>query len=172
MLCIFKGPTPINLIAGDIQAAVEAQIAPCEHGPTVQERQDGCYDFQTRPETLAEINARLAAENGVGAPVIADMLARNVAGLNSTPQPVKIGETRRAGPRRVRVSPDIVKADGSPVTLADFPDNFSFGNGVTCNSQVTLKDGSLHVLSWVVFPDAQEAAVEGNYETLRQLVEG
>lgn len=171
MLYIFQGPTPANLIAGDVQTAVEGQVAACEHSPTVQERQDGCYDFQTRPETLDELHARLADENNVGVLIIQDMLARNV-GLDPTPQQVVIGETRRPGTRKVRISPKLVKDDGSPVRLADFPDNWSFGNGVTCNVTVRLRDGSARVLSWVAFPDADEAVVTASYDALRQLVEG
>lgn len=171
MLCIFQGPTPVNLIAGDVQTAVQAQVVACEHSPAVQERQDGCYDLQTRPETLDELHARLARENNVGVLVIQDMLARSV-GLDPTLQQVVNGETRRPGTRKVLISPNLVKDDGSPVQLADFPDNFSFGNGVTTNSWVTLRDGSMRVLSWVVFPDASEASVRANEAALRQLVEG
>lgn len=172
MICIFQGPTPMNLIASDVQTAIQEQVVACEHSPDVQERQDGCYDFQTRPETLDELHARLARENNVGVPVIQDMIARNVGGLDPTPQQVVTGETLRPGTREVLLSPNLVKDDGSPVQLADFPDNFSFGNGVTTNSWVTLRDGSVRVLSWVVFPDASEASVRANEAALRQLVEG
>lgn len=172
MLCVFQGPTPLNLSTGDVQKAIEAQIAPCPAGPVVQERKEGCYDFQFRPETLDETHARLVRENNVGAPVIADMLARNVPGLDSAPQQVVIGERRRPGARKVRISPNLVKDDGSPVRLVDFPDGFSFGNSVTTNSEVRFQDGSVRVISWVVFPDAEEATVIARYDALRQLVEG
>ena len=172
MLCIFQGPTPMDLIAGDVQRATEAQVAACEHSHTVQERKEGCFDLRTRPETPNELHARLAEDNGVGPSVVADLLARGVGGFDPSLRPVITGETRRGGTRKVRISPNLVKDDGSPVRLADFPDKFAFGNGVTTNSTVRLRDGSVRVLSWVVFPDAAEAVVTAGYDALRQLVEG
>lgn len=35
-----------------------------------------------------------------------------------------------------------------------------------------FRGGSVRVLSWVAFPDADEAAVTASYDALRQLVEG
>ena len=172
MLCVFQGPTPMNLIAGDVQSAVDAQVVACDRSPAVQERREGCFDFQMRPETLDEIHARLAFENGISVPMVAHFLSQNVGGFDPTLKQVVVRETRRPGPRKVRISPNLVKDDGSPVRLADFPDNWSFGNGVTCNVTVRLRDGSLRVISIVVFPDADEAAVLANYAALQQLLEG
>ncbi|MFQ5852817.1 MAG: hypothetical protein ACE5JU_19840 [Candidatus Binatia bacterium] len=166
MLCIFKGPTPTNPAAGDVQSAVEAQVAPCEHANTVQERQDGCFDIQTRLETADEMYTRLMRQEGIGE------RATKVLFPNEQPsERVRTGETRRAS-QTVEISPALVKDDGSPVTLADFPDGWSFGNGVTCNAWVRLQDGSLHCMSWAVFPDADQATIKAKLPKLWQLMEG
>ena len=57
------------------------------------------------------------------------------------------------------------------LTLDNFPDGFSFGNGVGCNALVPMKDGTLHVLSWVVFPPSQAVAVRARYASLLSLME-
>ena len=171
MLCIFNGPTPLNLTAGDIQTAIHAQVAPCEHAPSVQHRRDGCYDLQFRQETLDETHIRLSEENTVGVPVIQDMLTRNVAGFDATPKQVVIGATRRSGTHSVFISPNLVKDDNSAVTLADFPDGFDFGNGVTCNSPIRLRDGSMRIVSWASFPASSEEAATARRATLQQLIE-
>ena len=172
MLYIFRGPTPLNLIAGDIQTAIHAQVAPCEHAPSVQHRQDGCYDLQFREETLTEIHNRLSKENGISVAVVQDMLTRDVAGFDATPKQVVTGETRRSGTHSVFISPNLVKDDGTQVTLADFPDGFGFGNGVTCNTPITFRDGSVRIVSWASFPASSEAAAAARRATLQQLVEG
>jgi hypothetical protein len=173
MICIFLGPTPANLEAGDVQTAIHSQVAPCEHSPEIQERQDGCFRLERRPETLDEIHQRIGQEIKTAPQVVADLLARNVGGLDATPQMVTTGrETKVAGTRKVVVSPDLLKDNGKPVRLADFPEGFSFGNGVTTNSMVRLRDGSVRVISWAAFPDASEATVTAKADTLRQLVEG
>lgn len=169
MLCIFKGRPKVggvNLDAGDIQVAVEAQVAGCEHDPTIQERQDGCYDFQARVETKNEMFARLASEQNVG-----ERVARAVFAAEAPSQQVITGEARRSS-RIVIVSDALLKDDGNPVTLADFPDGWSFGNGITCNSIVRLRNGTLSNMSWVVFPDATESIVRSRLTNLRQLMEG
>ena len=172
MICIFAGSGP-NIDVGVIQAAVEAQVASCEHDPEVQERQDGYFNLQRRAETIDEVNSRLASENRVGVAAIEDMRARGVGGLDTTPRQVLTGvETRRAAAQQLMVSSNLVKDDSTSVTLADFPDGWSFGNGVTCNSDVTFKDGTRRIVSWVVFPDAAELTVRSAEALLRQLMEG
>lgn len=153
MLCIFKGPTPSNLIAGDVQKAVEGQVCACEHDPTVQERQDVCYRLQLVTERPAGKKIRL------GDGTIGEILEEEVTRV--------AGKKRMSGTRKVLFSSAL-----SGLTLADFPKSFSFGNGVTCNSMVTLRDGTIRCLSWAVFPDTQEATVNTKFETLRQLMEG
>lgn len=69
----------------------------------------------------------------------------------------------------VWISPNLKKADGSPVTLQDFPDGFSFGNGVTCNATVALKDGSILILSWLLTP---ADLIPGKLTAVQQIMEG
>jgi hypothetical protein len=83
-----------------------------------------------------------------------------------------VGAAKIAGTQPVYISPSALKQDGSAITLADFPDNWSFGNGVSCNTQVTLQDGTIKILSWVVFPDAQEDVVRSREAALKDLFEG
>lgn len=176
MLCIFRGPTPLNMTAGKIQSDISIQIGKAEHSTTFQERQDGPYDLEDRLETLDEVKVRLSSENRVGVAVIEDMLTRGIGNLDIAPQQVLTGaETKRPGLRKLMLSPNLKKANGGPITIIDFPDDFQFGNGVTCNSTVTLKDGSSHLFSWCILSPATAALVEGDslkYDALRQLMEG
>ena len=165
MICIFRGPPPANLTAQDIQQGIESQVALCQHDHTLQERQDVCCRATERLETSDEMYVRQSIEEGV-----TERVYRQLFPGEQPSRMVKTGETREQ--QVVRISPDVVKLDGSPVTLADFPPGFAFGNGVTSNTAVPLRNGDIIVMSWVVFDNAQEANVNASYAALRQLVEG
>lgn len=153
MICIFSGPTPNNLIAGDVQKAVEAQVSLCEHDPTLQERKKGLYRLEMRTERPPGKKLRLP-DGG-----IAETIEDEVTAV--------VGRTRvTQSPRKVRFSPMVTN-----ISLTDFPENWSFGNGVTCNVMVPMRDGTVRCLSWAVFPDASESTVNGKFDTLRQLME-
>jgi hypothetical protein len=176
MLLIFQGPSPMNLIAGDLQAAIHAQIGECEHSSTVQERSDGCYALEDRLETLDEVHTRLAEENNVGVIVIQDMLARGVLGLQGQPKRILTGKvTKRSGPRQIFVSPSLKTKSGRSITIADFHKPYRFGNGVTANYRAILQDGTSLFISWCVLdgPTSVAFLADPNKQTLlRQLMEG
>lgn len=73
--------------------------------------------------------------------------------------------------REVVISPSCLKSDGTPITISDFPDNWSFGNGITVAATVPIAGSEPCVLSWAIFPDGNAAAVRAQYESLRQLME-
>lgn len=83
----------------------------------------------------------------------------------------KSGEVRDNTASEVMFSPRARKVDGSPLTIDDFPEDFQFGNGVTCGRTLKLKDGSMVTISWVVFPTLSRPGVMARFTTLRQLME-
>ena len=74
---------------------------------------------------------------------------------------------RLQSPRELAISPRLVG-----LTLDDFPAEWSFGNGVTLNARVHLKDGEAHRLSWVVFDDLDAPFIRANFLDLCEVVEG
>lgn len=82
-----------------------------------------------------------------------------------------VAEALDLKPQEVMISPACVKSDGASITIDDFPDNWSFGNGVTVGATVSIAGSEPCVLSWAIFPDANAAAVRAKYATLRQLME-
>jgi len=74
-------------------------------------------------------------------------------------------EVRVLTSRRTRFSTNL-----AGVTLANFPAGWSFGNGITIGVMVPLDTGP-RLLSWAVFPDASEAAVNTNFAALQALME-
>lgn len=158
MLCIFKGKKRIRdkkgkvltegRIAGDIQNDIHAQFGQCEHSNTIQHRKEGCFILVCHKETITEAKKRIRDEHKINhlpfdpATVVESDLQKSV-----------VGEALSRVPHQIHISPSIKKDDGSSVTIEDFPDEFSFGNGVTANSSVTLKDGSKMCLTWCVLPE-------------------
>ena len=69
------------------------------------------------------------------------------------------------------ISPSCTKSDRTPITIDDFPDNWSFGNGVSVAVLVPGVTIGEERLSWAIFPDANAAAVRANYDTLRLIME-
>ena len=58
------------------------------------------------------------------------------------------------------------------ITLDDFPDGHSFGNGITLNATVPLKDISQARISWVIFDDADAPFIRSHFAALCEVVEG
>lgn len=163
MICIFLANPTLGLDAGEVQAAVEAQLAPLEHGP-VEERPDGRFDIQLRIENEEEMLRRLAAERGTSLEV-----ARAVFSDEQPSELVKVGESRVAGPRQVYISESL---DG--VTLDNFLPGRSFGNGVTLCGHVALNVGGVkftRIISWCIFPNGT-TLTQDQRQTLRRLFEG
>ena len=176
MLCIFSGPTrtvkqipgqkPVRLIAGDCQKNIHTNVGDCEHSPAIQERKEGCFKFNLVKETLAQARKRIKGEHRK------KHLPFDPATVTDADCETKtVGETKLPA-RSVFISPALRKDDGSKVTIDDFPDSHSFGNGVTCNSTVRLKDGSKRIVSGCVFPENMEWTVRTKYNTLRKIFEG
>jgi hypothetical protein len=68
----------------------------------------------------------------------------------------------------VVISPSLIEAG---LTMLDFPDGFSFGNGVSCNSEVPMKGGAVFNLSWTVFPLSEGDHIHSTYDTLLEIME-
>jgi hypothetical protein len=78
----------------------------------------------------------------------------------------KIGESRLPSGGDVRFSPAL-----EGLSLADFPEGATFGNGVSCGA--SFGDGSI-TISFVVLSGPAALAVEADpakYEALRQIME-
>jgi len=176
MLCVFLGPTktvkqipgqkPVRLSAGECQKNVHTRVGECEHDPRIQERKEGCFKLNLVKETLAQARKRIS-EDHRRKHLLCDLESVTDVDCKTT----KVGETKLPV-RNVFISPALRKDDGSRVTIGDFRDNWSFGNGVTCNSTVTLKDKSKRIVSWCVFPENMGWQVRIKYNTLRKIFEG
>lgn len=171
MLVIFNGKTPDGLDAGIVQRAVEKDICACEHG-MIQEAKECCYEVKTRLETKAEVITRLATEQNAGEAIITDILTRIPKSFDIKPQRVTIGREKMDIPdRKILISPKLKLTNGAQVGIDDFPDGHDFGNGVSVNTSVRLSDGNIHYMSWMVFPDHDEALVKSSFNKLRVLIE-
>ena len=158
--------------AGECQRAIEATLAPCEHGPTVRHTQQGArvgtlqqkMVLRRRADRSPVAAADEIGARGLGRPTFDALYIEETETqvVNELPDPTY---------DEVLVSPSLVKKDGTQATLADFPDGFSFGNGVTTGSTVRLKDGTEYILSWVVIPPAQGPAVRARFADLRAMME-
>lgn len=184
MLCIFSGPTKtiepavvvngvtvkkvVRRIAGECQSEIESQVCKCEHSPAICERKEGCFELNLKKETIKEATERIRLEHQRKH---LPFDANSVIELDC--QTSTVGEKciAKTPDRIVLVSPALKKDNGMPVTINDFPDSFSFGNGVTCNSTVTFKDGSKRIISWCAFPDNMEWTVRAGYNKLRKIFE-
>jgi len=82
-----------------------------------------------------------------------------------------VGEAQDVTPREVMISPACLKSDGLAITINDFPDGWTFGNEMTVEVTVPIKNSAPCVLSWAVFPDSRVAAVQAAYEDLRAIME-
>jgi len=176
MLCIFKTPldphpdVPGKLIArrsaGDCQAACHTEIAICEHDPTVQHRKEGRY--------LLNLDRHLVFLGQPLTPVQAAALQRNpdLTLFDEVSEQVEVvSSDLDIIQREVIISPSCVKSDGTPITIDDFPDNWSFGNGVTVAGAVAIRGSRPCILSWVVFPDLSAPAVRASYNRLLEIME-
>ncbi len=71
----------------------------------------------------------------------------------------------------VTFSDSCIKPDGTTITLDDFPDDFSFGNGITVASSVPIKGAGMMVLSWVCFNDTEKTIVKEKKIQLQNIME-
>jgi len=195
MLCIFKTPlvtaldtegNPVSrfgalkmrakLAAGDVQLGIESAIGQCAHARDIQFRQNGAKRLTLQDTVVVR---RRADRSPAGATEVADAKKQPLpffsALYSEETESIVVGEAVEAPLNRVKVSPSLVKPDASPVMLADFPDNFAFGNGTTVGVTVPLKGFSQPVtLSWCLLESNVADAVLADpdrYETLRRLME-
>lgn len=141
-------------IAGELQTLIEG-IAPCEHGGLEQLRAEGHFRHQTRPETEDEMYARYAGGQGVGEDIVRALVS---GGFLTAPQPQQVytSEIRVTDPAQIEI---ITTSALGGLSLSDFPESFSFGNGVTTGNTIKLRDGGLQTIGWIVFPDSVAATV-------------
>ena len=159
MLCIFKGKETerndkgtivvkgrhAGEIRDDIIAHVQLPNPETDRG--VQCRKEGLGRLTYKQETSAEAIKRIGDEHTLKH-LPFDPTTVTAQDLQETVDSERIDPA----PMDVFISPNLKKADGSPVTLADFPDGFRFGNGTTANVLVPFKDLSAMYLTWCVFP--------------------
>jgi len=159
MLCIFEGKETIRddkgkiiakgRYAGEIRDDIiaHAQLPNPQYGSEIQHKKEGLNRLTLKKETLAEAKKRIGDEHATQH-LPFDPTTVTAQDLQET----IVSESIEQSPREVYISPSLKKKDGSPVTIGDFPDNFSFGNGTTANVKVPLKDGTELFLSWCVLP--------------------
>lgn len=176
MLCIFKTPlVPHPDTPGKLQARVDAgacqelchsQVAICEHDPAVRHQKEGRYLLAL--ETKRYLRGQpITAEQDAALAANPDLLL-----FNDIEERVEVvGQALDVTPREVIVSPACVKSNGKKITIKDFPDNWSFGNGVTVGVSVPIKSSEPCVLSWAVFPDPSIPAVQASYDALKAIME-
>ncbi|MCH8989852.1 MAG: hypothetical protein IIA92_13735 [Chloroflexi bacterium] len=145
--------------AFECQPLVEQAIGLAQHDRTIQYRKEGVYELTLERRLLPHIDERIIkldqANSELG--LIADDAYFNCV----------VGE-RLLPSGSVRFSPAL---DG--LSLADFPEGATFGNGVTCGTAFRWGNDLVY-LSIVVLSDAAALAVEATpatYEVLRQIME-
>lgn len=158
MLLIFKGTERIKDINGfilkqgknssEIQNEIQKKNKDCEHLKTIKHTKEGRELLTLKKETILEAQIRLKNKhNKEHLPF--DPLTVTENDL----QEEVISSTLSQNPREIYISPSLIKKDGTKITIDDFKDGFSFGNGVTANSSVQLKDENNYFLTWCVFPE-------------------
>ena len=176
MLCLFKTPLdphpeiPNKLVArsdaGECQGVCHSQVAICEHDPTVQHRKEGSYILAMQQQRFLD-----------GKPLTTDQEAALIRNPDLSEfytietLDVVVGSALDLNRREVMISPSCVKSDGTPITMADFPDNWTFGNGVSVAVTVPIQGSDPCILSWCSFPVAAERAVRANYAVLQAIME-
>lgn len=67
------------------------------------------------------------------------------------------------------IDPSVTKANGTPLTVADIPNDMAFGNGVTVGG-IQLANGEIVDTIHFVFSSADAATVTANLEKIRQVL--
>ena len=167
MLCILKGVNPTDSTRGrnalEMQALIEAQITALEHSSAVRHTVQGLNRVTVESVYFDKAGAALSeSEKSYIDSQDADL--KSVLGIRSgeqdTADTLDLGVTRS-----VNVSTSL-----SGITIDSFEDDHSFGNGVTSNSPIVLKDSSIVNLTWCVFPDGTTLTSD-QLETLRTICE-
>ena len=145
MICIFKTPLDSHPVesgklvarrsAADCQEACHSQVSNCECDPTVRHQKEGRYllalerrrYFKGRPLTPEE-NAAVTANP--------DLLLFN----EIEERDEVIGEALDVTTREVMISPACVKSNGRKITIKDFPEGWTFGNGITVGVTVPIRN--------------------------------
>ena len=151
---------PIN-DAGICQAAIELQIGPCEHDPTIQYRKEGVYtlqrEWQIRPDvdqTLVKLHQAFPDKSFI---------------TEQEHNYIVVGETKKS-PLDVWLSPSLA----GRLTIKTFRQKHDFGNGVTCGVNIRNSKGEIITYSTVVLAPTTAALVKANptqLEALRALME-
>ena len=176
MLYIFKTPLdthpqiPGKMVArrhaGECQTDCHAQVAICEHDPTIRHQKEGRYLLAIDRKRFCRGNP-LTLEQEQALERNPDLLLFDKIEEHEE----VIAEALDMNPREVVISPSFRKSNGRKITLADFPDNWGFGNGVTVGVTVPIRGSDPCVLSWAIFPASTEPAVQAAYGTLQRIME-
>jgi len=176
MLCIFKticdphpsitGKLVARKNAGACQALCQALVAVCEHDHTVRHQKEGRY--------VLAFERKRRFRGVVITPEQESALRRTpdleLFGLEERDE--LVGEALDlASPVGVMISSSCVKSDGTPITLADFPTGWSFGNGVSVGVTVPIAGSDPCVLSYAIFPAGSESVVRAEADVLKNIFE-
>ncbi len=145
--------------AGICQSMVEAAIGLTEHDKSIQYRKEGVYQLTIENTLNPLIDRRMVA---------LDTANPGMGFLTSDDYIERVVDETLLPSGSIRFSPSL-----PGLSLADFPDNAAFGNGVSCGISF-LWGGDLIQLSIVVLSDVASSLVEASeitYEVLRQIME-
>jgi len=156
MLLIFDGK---EKDAGEIQKLIEEQITDCEHNEEIAHEKEGLARLNLNTKKIWQ-GKELSIEKE-------NILSRNEDLKNLFGEP----KEEKTVINRVIEDRETIISSSLNIAISDFPDGFSFGNGVTCNAQVVLNNGNVKRLSWVVFNKDKKSIVDSKYEKLKDIFE-
>ena len=182
MLCIFKGPTlqlgtqpngkPIRLDAGEVQSGIRQAFGQdaCEHDETIQHRKEGKAKLVLKEERYRLDTKGKKQKNLILTDPAIDKLFPEQVDVEVESEKITNDDTF-VSPNCIHVSCDKI---GLAISRDDFPEGWAFGNGVTCNVELTLTCGCRSIFSWCVLSTGETAKFKndnGRKQTLRQLFE-
>ena len=146
--------------ATECQLLIEQMIGQCEHSRIFQSRKEGVFELETERRLDPRIDPRMLKLHE----------ASPTLGLLTDEDYIDVVVDERLLPKGdVRFSPTL-----AGLSLSDFPENATFGNGVTCGTEFKWGNDIIY-LSIVTLTDAASQQVEKSqrtYEVLRALMEG
>ena len=125
----------------------------CEHSPNKEYHREGLVQVATRLETPEERWFRRLKDNGIEEKVAHNLFPYNVVRDFFADEPLQVitlGKALTTQPTEVWCSEQTCDKTHTAPTALWFPENWSFGNGVTTNVWVKGPDGTLHLCSWAV----------------------
>ena len=137
-----------RISAGLVQEAIQTQIGGCIHDPTIQETSLGRLRLAIRQETSEERLTRIQTNLINSGLKLTAEAAEAMWDINDIQQIISAKAFEEIS-RHIVIHDSIINPNnGKSLEWADIKDDFNFGNGVTCNSSITLKDDTKIPASW------------------------